>query len=172
MNPILDISPRGLCRWSQIYLIPIILVDVISTRTPYGVYLGKQHEYIREVHLSTRTHYGVYPGEIHVAKQCKPFNARPLRSVSGTESKIIKAYELSTRTHYGVYHVWCKILETDCSFNSHSLRSVSVYDSYLLNAQIISTRTLYGVYHNMIADSGLRLLFQLAPSTECILLFL
>ena len=54
------------------------------------------------------------------------------------------------------------------TFNSHSLQSVSVYDSYLLNAQIISTRTHYGVYHNMIADSGLRLLFQLAPSTECI----
>ena len=53
-------------------------------------------------------------------------------------------------------------------FNSHPLRSVSEWSFLGGTIYLISTRTLYGVYHNMIADSGLRLLFQLAPSTECI----
>ena len=49
----------------------------LSTRARYGAYLGKQHEYIREVHLSTRTHYGVYRTRIRTNKLANIFQLAP-----------------------------------------------------------------------------------------------
>ena len=104
--------------------------SILSTRARYGAYLGKQHEYIREVHLSTRTLYGVYlfvilnilasrSFQLALTTECIKrrnaqrktiyfFNSHPLRSVSSHKGICSYVRYLSTRTRYGVYHLWSR----------------------------------------------------------------
>ena len=143
----LDFSTRGLYRWSQIYLIPIILVDVISTRTRYGVY--QEHiQVTSQTHLlSTRAHYGVYRTfgntlckswafQLALTTECiefgrdfrnalRSFNSHSLRSVSPIHLWNRWISYLSTRTHYGAYPSVSVVSLHPAPFNSHSLRSVS-----------------------------------------------
>ena len=121
--------------------------------------------------LSTRTHYGVYPA---------------------SSNYTLWQWKLSTRTLYGVYlfvilnilasRSFQLALTTECIkrrnaqrktiyfFNSHPLRSVSSLVAMFLPLVAFQLALTYGAYPNPKSALSILLAFQLAPSTECILL--
>ena len=80
---------------------PIVLI--LSTRARYGAYLGKQHEYIREVHLSTRTLYGVYLRSFFFTCGIFSFQLAPSTECILFFWPLCHILKISTRTLYGVY---------------------------------------------------------------------
>ena len=84
---------------------PIVLI--LSTRARYGAYLGKQHEYIREVHLSTRTLYGVYLRSFFFTCGIFSFQLAPSTECILFFWPLCHILKISTRTLYGVYRVIC-----------------------------------------------------------------